>query len=314
MKFLIAFLTIIISTNLLSAEKASRGDLLEAFDGKYISFEMRNSLVCFKVDGNKVKVVKHESKCADIEEVSIRRRGAVCVEFPNKERCARVRILSNGDFAMGKRLNPIYIYNNKKKMVGASSEADANNESRLAKKQYKKAIRLYKRKKYYQAFELFKQSAELGYTKSEFRLGYMYAKAKGVDKDENQAKAWYEKAANKGDSSAQFNLGVLLRFDDVDESVKWLKKSANNGNAAAQNNLGVMYKLGHIGGWGNPDEALKWYMMAAEGGNKVGQYNVCAIYYNKGAHKYNEAKIWCERAKNQGYSKASRLLDKMDSW
>ena len=35
-KLLIAVLTILISTNLLSAEKASRGDLLEAFDGKFI--------------------------------------------------------------------------------------------------------------------------------------------------------------------------------------------------------------------------------------------------------------------------------------
>ena len=314
MKKLFTVLVILISTNLLSAEKANREDLIEAFDGKYISFEMRSSLVCFKVDGNKVKVVKHQSKCADIEEVSIRRKGAICIEFPNKERCARVRVLSNGDFALGKKLRPIYIHDNKIKMLGVSSEVDANNESKLAKKQYRKANKLYKRKKYYQAFELFKQSAELGYAKSEFRLGYMYAKAKGVDKDEKKAREWYEKSANKGNSSAQFNLGTLLRFDDVDESVKWLKKAANNGHAPAQNNLGVMYKLGHIGGWGNPDEALKWYMMAAEGGNKAGQVNVCAIYYNKGAHKYNEAKIWCERAKNQGSSKASRLLDKMNSW
>ena len=314
MKKLFTVLVILISTNLLSAEKANREDLIEAFDGKYISFEMRSSLVCFKVDGNKVKVVKHQSKCADIEEVSIRRKGAICIEFPNKERCARVRILSNGDFALGKKLRPIYIHDNKTKMFGASSEVDANNESRLAKKQYRKANKLYKRKKYYQAFELFKQSAELGYTKAEFKLGYMYAKAKGVDKDEKKAREWYEKAANKGSPSAQFNLGALLRFEDVDESVKWLKKSANNGNSAAQNNLGVMYKLGHIGGWGDPEEALKWYMMAAEGGNKTGQGNVCAILYNKGAHKYKEAEIWCQRAANQGNNKARQILDKIKSW
>jgi hypothetical protein len=45
-------LTILISTNSLSTEKASRGDLLEAFYAKI--------LVCFKVDGNKIKAVNHE--------------------------------------------------------------------------------------------------------------------------------------------------------------------------------------------------------------------------------------------------------------
>jgi hypothetical protein len=45
-------LTILISTNSLSTEKASRGGLLEAFDAKI--------LVCFKVDGNKIKAVNHE--------------------------------------------------------------------------------------------------------------------------------------------------------------------------------------------------------------------------------------------------------------
>jgi len=39
MKLLVAVLTILISTNLLSAEKASRGDLLEAFDGKFVLVE-----------------------------------------------------------------------------------------------------------------------------------------------------------------------------------------------------------------------------------------------------------------------------------
>jgi len=314
-KLLIAVLTILISTNLLSVEKASREDLIEAFDGKYISIEMRKSLVCFKVDGNKIKVVNHESKCADVEDISIRKKGAICIEFPSKEKCNRIRVLTNGDFAMGKRLRPIYIFDSKKEMLGSLSKVDDNNVSKLAKKQYKKGSKLYKRKKYWEAVELFKKSAELGHSKAQSRYAYALEKGKGVDKNRETSIEWYKKSAAQDNTSAQARLGWMLMKDgDYKPALEWLKKAANGGNFGAQNNVGYMYKKGMATGWGNQDEAIKWYTMAAEGGNKVGQYNVCLILYRRGAHKYTEAKVWCERSAGQGYRHARDLLKKMDNW
>ena len=43
----------------------------------------------------------------------------------------------------------------------------------------------------------------------------MYAKGRGVLKDYKQAAAWYRKAAEQGDSGAQFNLGVMYALGEV---------------------------------------------------------------------------------------------------
>lgn len=302
--------------NLHALEKATKEELIEAFDGKYITVGDHNSaLVCFKVDGNQVKAINHPSKCAEVVSVYISAKGRICAEFTDKERCGKVRILSNGDFAFGSKLRPVTISESKRQMLGKSDDADKKNVSRLAKKYYKKATKLYKKKQYWEAVETVKKAAELGYAKAQRRYAHALEKGKGADKDLEQAKIWYEKAALQNDVEAQFRLGNIYRLDgDYEPALKWTKKAANSGHVGAQNNVGYMYKKGMATGWGDSDEALKWYTMAAEGGNKVGQYNVCLILYRKGAHKYTEAKKWCERSAGQGYRHASDLLERMENW
>ena len=56
-------------------------------------------------------------------------------------------------------------------------------------------------------------------------------------------------AAEQGDASAQFNLGVMYGngrgvTQDYAEAVRWYRLAAEQGNAVAQGNLGVMYGLG----------------------------------------------------------------------
>lgn len=59
----------------------------------------------------------------------------------------------------------------------------------------------------------------------------MYEKGNGVTKDYVEAARWYEKAAEKGDKSAQFNLGYAYQHgegvsQDYAKFVLWYKKSA----------------------------------------------------------------------------------------
>ncbi len=73
--------------------------------------------------------------------------------------------------------------------------------------------------------------------------------------------------AEKGDATAQFNLGLMYMNDlgvekDYAEAVKWYRKSAEQGNANAQNILGIMYEKGN-GVEKDYVEALKWYNKAA---------------------------------------------------
>ncbi|MEK6786543.1 MAG: tetratricopeptide repeat protein [Nitrospirota bacterium] len=51
--------------------------------------------------------------------------------------------------------------------------------------------------------------ATQGDTEAQNRLGELYAKGRGVPQDYTQARAWYEKAAEKGHPLAQNNLAEL---------------------------------------------------------------------------------------------------------
>ena len=68
-------------------------------------------------------------------------------------------------------------------------------------------------------------------------------------RDYKEAVARYRKAAEQGDASAQYNLGVMYSKgqgvpQDYKEAVVWYRKAAQQGDANAQNNLGVMYSKG----------------------------------------------------------------------
>ena len=108
--------------------------------------------------------------------------------------------------------------------------------------------------------------------------------------------------AEKGDATAQFNLGLMYMNDlgvekDYAEAVKWYRKSAEQGNANAQNILGIMYEKGN-GVEKDYVEALKWYNKAADQGLAAAQ-NILGIMYEKGngvEKDYVEALKWYNKA------------------
>ena len=92
----------------------------------------------------------------------------------------------------------------------------------------------------------------------------------------------YKPKAEKGDASAQFNLGRCYFYgqgvakDEV-EAVKWYRKAADQGNARAQSNLGFCYANG-TGVAKDEVEAVKWYRKAADQGNARAQYTLGICY------------------------------------
>ena len=80
-----------------------------------------------------------------------------------------------------------------------------------------------------------------------------------------------KKAAEQGDASAQYNLGLHyvdgrgVTKDDA-EAVRWYRKAAEQGNADGQFELGYMYESGK-GVAKDGVEAVKWYQKAAALGN-----------------------------------------------
>ena len=103
----------------------------------------------------------------------------------------------------------------------------------------------------------------------------MYAKGRGVPKDDAEAVKWYRQAAEQGDADAQFVLGV--KYDsgqgvpkDDAESVKWHRKAAEQSDADAQVALGIAYFTGR-GVTKDIVLTYMWSSLAAAQGNKHGK-------------------------------------------
>jgi TPR repeat protein len=88
-----------------------------------------------------------------------------------------------------------------------------------------------------------------------------------VPRDDNEALRWFRRAAEKGDASAQFYLGVMSAEghgipQDFANATRWYQLAANQGYPQAQFNLGLSY----VDGEGVPSDlviAHMWLNLAA---------------------------------------------------
>jgi uncharacterized protein len=92
----------------------------------------------------------------------------------------------------------------------------------------------------------------------------------------------FQPLAERGDASAQCNLGVMYEqgrgvAQNYREAMRWFRLAAVQGNASAQSNLGVRYYKGQ-GIAQDYGEAMKWYRMSAEQRNPEAQFNLGVMY------------------------------------
>ena len=84
--------------------------------------------------------------------------------------------------------------------------------------------------------------------------------------DYKEAVKWYRLSAEKGDSHAQYNLGICHSngdgvTQDYKEAVKWYRLSAGQDNCDSQFALGIHYQIG-TGVDKDNIEALNWFIRA----------------------------------------------------
>lgn len=122
-----------------------------------------------------------------------------------------------------------------------------------------------------QAMALLKKSADAGHAQSQSLLAYILNQAEFND----EAVAYYRKAAAQGDPDGAFGLGSLYAAGegvkrDPAEAFKWIARAAENGHAAAINSLAQAYigdgELGITETQRNGAEALRWVRRAADAG------------------------------------------------
>ena len=296
--FSLLFLTNSYSKNLDSEE------IYKEFDSQSLRIKFKEKTYCLKVQNNKLEVLKNDG-CNDISHVVLTKSGRLCIEDTNSN-CKTVKKKSS-KYTWGHN-HRILLSNPEKLPSYSKGKAPGANL-------VKKAQKLYKQKKYYEAFNLAKEAAEMGNINAYYGMGLAYEQGKGVvDKNKKTAIEWYRKAAENGHIDGMLKVAHLIRFDDPDEAVKWLEIAAEKENAKAMNNLGYMWEMGHLSTFGKSDVAHQWYLKSAKLGNKTGQYNVCLhLYKGTGVQRnISEAKKWCKRSADQGFNKADELLRKIN--
>jgi len=145
-------------------------------------------------------------------------------------------------------------------------------------------------------------------------LGFLYEMGEGVSRDLNEAFKLYKRAADQGNSNAQYYLGKKYECGqgvtkDMNEAIKLYKLSADQGYTRAQFDLARMYSMGE-GVPKDEKEAFRLYKLSAEQYNSGSQNNLALMYQNgEGVSKdLNEALRLFKLSADQGHSAAMTLL------
>jgi TPR repeat protein len=151
---------------------------------------------------------------------------------------------------------------------------------------YEAASAAYERGDYATALSLFRQLADQGNAKAQYKLGLIYYSGEGVPTNVAEAAKWFRKAADQGEGGAQHYLGMMYEEGeggvpkDLAEAAKWTSKAAEQGSMYAQRDLASKYYNGE-GVPKNFAEAAKWYRKAADQGERVSQ-SLLGQMYSKG--------------------------------
>jgi TPR repeat protein len=106
---------------------------------------------------------------------------------------------------------------------------------------------------------------------------YFYG-TKDLAKDKEMAIKYYRLAAESGDASAAFNLGLIYQKENkYDESVYFYEMAVEKNHLGAQDNLGILYHHGR-GVEQDFDKAEKLYLQALSNGSRFSQRNLAVLY------------------------------------
>ncbi len=163
------------------------------------------------------------------------------------------------------------------------------------------------------AFSELVAKAEAGDVNSQMSLAQKYQDGDGVKQSNQIANTWLARAAEAGNSDAQFALSLtLMRSNQSEASVSWLIKAAEQGNIAAQTKLAESYSSGS-GVAQNDRLAIQWYQRAAELGDIEAQKNLATLFeFGIGTNKDLRAALkWYRAAAAQGDMSSRLYVEKL---
>jgi TPR repeat protein len=125
-----------------------------------------------------------------------------------------------------------------------------------------------------QAFDWCQRAADSEFAPAQATLAALFLRIDKVD----DAVHWWTKAAQQGDSEAQYNLAILRSTGkcgakDHAAAFQLFCQAAEQGLVNAQSRLGVLYATGE-GVAMDAIEAHKWFIIAANAGDEGARENV----------------------------------------
>jgi TPR repeat protein len=168
-----------------------------------------------------------------------------------------------------------------------------------------------------EAINAYRKAAEQGSTAAMVELGSLYASGSGIGKDEAQARALFQRAANAGNPRGIALLAALgnaagQAIDPVQQRA--LLTNAAQANAAdAQFQLGLMYANG-VGGPRDDFAARSWFEKAAAQGqpDALDWMGSFAASGRGGPRDINAAKAYYEKAAALGNEDAKAELKRLE--
>jgi len=149
--------------------------------------------------------------------------------------------------------------------------------------------------------------------KLQYRIGWMLLHSVGAEKNESEARTWFEKAARMGNPNAQYSLAKLILSDpaagaeQTAEAIDWLTKAAEAGQDSAQYAIGKFYRDT------DPAKAAVWFQRSAESGNDFAAYALGKLLLQGEAvpKDIDQALRWLTASAKQGNQYAQYTLGKL---
>lgn len=151
-----------------------------------------------------------------------------------------------------------------------------------------------------------------------FAKGMQYYNGDGVQRDLITAASYFEKAAELGDSTAQYNIGqcyekaIGVKQSDT-KALYWYSKAAENGDVEATSNLGMYYYTGK-GTPVNYSKAVQYWTKASRNNDARATFNL-GICYREGqgvSVDYNKARQLFLKASSLGHPNARLALNQLN--
>lgn len=119
-------------------------------------------------------------------------------------------------------------------------------------------------------------AADSGDSDAQFYLGLCYVMGYGVEEDEDKAIKWLRRAAGSGNVKMQLFFGMRLVADHKKEATLWLTKAADAGDTMAQYLLAMCYMEGE-GVEEDEDKGMVLLYKAAESGSASAAFTLKQI-------------------------------------